>query len=77
MVFKKVAGILAEILGIDDEDITMNTKLNRQEGITALDVAKLIIGCEQTFGITIQDEEVHKFQRVGDLVAYIKKLREV
>ena len=76
LVFQKVAALLAEILGIDDEDISMNTKLSREEGITSVDIAKLIIECERTVQVRIHDEDVHGFQYVTDLVTYIKRLQE-
>lgn len=72
MVFEKVAKILAEIIGMDDQDITPETALTREYGITALDVAKLVIECERKFRITIQDEDVHAFRYVSDLTDYIE-----
>ncbi|MEL1135879.1 acyl carrier protein [Desulfitobacterium sp. THU1] len=76
MVFQKIAAILAEIIGIDDEDITPNTELNREYGIKPVDLAKLIIECERTFQITIHDEDVYRFRCVNDLVEYIERIKE-
>ncbi|MGI1659207.1 MAG: acyl carrier protein [Desulfitobacterium sp.] len=76
MVFQKIAAILAEIIGIDDEDITPNTELNREYGIKPVDLAKLIIECERTFQITIHDEDVYRFRSVNDLVEYIERIKE-
>lgn len=75
MVFEKVAKILAEIIGIDYEDITPETELTREYGIKAVDVAKLVIECEKRFKVTIHDEYVHNFKCVNDIVKYIKKAR--
>ncbi|MGE4274007.1 MAG: acyl carrier protein [Desulfitobacterium sp.] len=76
MVFQKIAAILAEIIGIDDEDITSNTELNREYGIKPVDLAKLIIECERTFRVTIHDEDVYRFRYLNDLVEYIRRIKE-
>ena len=75
MVFKKVAKILADIMEIDSEDITLETALTNEYGIRAVDVAKLVIECEQKFKITIHDEDVHTFLYVNDMVEYIKQIQ--
>ncbi|AGA68019.1 acyl carrier protein [Desulfitobacterium dichloroeliminans LMG P-21439] len=76
MAFQKIASILAEIIGIDDEDITPDTELNREYGIKPVDLAKLIIECERTFQITIHDEDVYRFRYVHDLMEYIRRIKE-
>lgn len=73
LVYEKMAKILAEIVGIDSEDIRPETELTREYGITAIDVAKLVIECEKAFKIIIHDEDVHNFRCVKDLVKYVKK----
>lgn len=73
MVFQKVAEILAQIIGIDSEDITPETKLTIDNGIDAISITKLIIQCEKKFNITIHDEYVHSFKCVKDIVDYIEK----
>lgn len=73
MVFQKVAVILSEIMEIDSEEITPETKLTADNGIEAISIAKLVILCEKKFGITIHDEDVHSFKCVNDIVKYIEK----
>ncbi len=75
MIFQNVAKILAEIIDIDDEDITLETELTNEFGIKAVDVAKLVIECEKKFKITIQDEDVHNFRCVNDIVEYIERIQ--
>ncbi len=76
MTIEKVAYILAEILGEDEEDITEQTEFTEEYGIEPIDVAKLIIAVEKKFGITIHDDEAAGFQNVGDVVRHIDKVRE-
>lgn len=75
MVFPKVAKILAEIIEVDQEDITPETELTHEYGIKAIDVARLVIECEKKFKIIIHDEDVHNFRYVNDIVEYIKRVR--
>jgi len=71
--FKKVAAILADIIGCDDNDVFMETKFTAENGVNPIDIAKLVIECEREFNIEIFDEDVHKFKEVGDVVRYIKE----
>lgn len=75
MVYRRLVKILSEIIGIDYEDITPETELSIQNGIEAIDVAKLVIECEKNFKVTIHDEDVHTFKRVNDIVEYIEKIK--
>lgn len=76
MVMYKVAHLLAEILGEDDEDITEQTEFTQEYGIEPIDVAKLVIAVEKKFDITIYDDEAAVFRSVGDLVRYVNKVLE-
>lgn len=73
MVFQKIAEILSEIMEIDAEEITPETKLTADNGIEAISIAKLVILCENRLRITIHDEYVHSFISVNDIVKYIEK----
>lgn len=75
MVYKKLVKIISEIIGSDDEDITPETELTIDNGIEAIDIAKIVIECEQCFKITIHDEDVHTFKKVSDIAEYIKKIK--
>lgn len=74
MVFETVVGILARLLEIDEDYITPEMKLAKEEGMEPINLAKLIIRCEKRFEIVIQDEDVYKFICVNDLVDYISNL---
>lgn len=74
MVFQKLAGILTEIVEIDEEDITPETPLTKAAGVEALQLAKLIMECERNFKVTLHDEDVHTFKCVNDIVEYIEKI---
>lgn len=72
MVFHKVAGILADILEIDREEITSDMALTPEFEVEKIHIAKLVIECEKKLKIVIHDENVHGFHVVGDVVKYIE-----
>jgi len=72
LIFEKIAEIFAEIIGVDNQDITPDTELIND--VEKISIAKLIIECEKVFKITIFDEDIHNFKCIGDIAAYISKL---
>lgn len=73
MIFPEVAQILSEIIGIGHEEITPDMPLTIDYGIEPVQIAKLVIQCEQEFKVTIHDEDVHMFHCAGDIALYIEK----
>ena len=70
--FEKVKALLVEELSIKAEDITLSAELSGDLGINSLDLADLVLQCEERFGIVIDDDEVHTFITVGDIVEYLE-----
>ena len=70
--FEKFADLLVEELQINRADITMDAELSNDLGINSIELADLVIQCEEKFGITIDDDDIHTFTTVGDVVEYIK-----
>ena len=73
MEFEKLQGIIAEVLNVDAEDITMATTFVDDLGADSLDVFQIIMGIEEEFDIEIPNEEAEKIVTVGDAVEQIKK----
>jgi len=73
MIFEKVKEIISNILGVDSEDITMESSFQDDLGADSLDVVELIMDLQEEFNIEIPDEEAEKIQTVGDVVDYIKE----
>ena len=69
--FEKVKNLLMEELRVDENKITMDAELANDLGVNSLELADLILLCEEKFNLTIDDEDLHKFITVGDVVAYL------
>ena len=73
MVFEKIVTMLADQLGADESDITMDTNIAKDLGADSLDVVELLMAIDDEFGIEIPDEEIEKLRTVGDVVNYIEQ----
>lgn len=72
MEFEKMQDIIAEVLNVDKDEITMDTTFVDDLGADSLDVFQIIMGIEEEFDIEIANEEAEKIATVGDAVEQIK-----
>ncbi len=72
MEFEKLREIIAEVLNVDPEEITMDTTFVDDLGADSLDVFQIIMGIEEEFDIEISNEDAEKIVTVGDAVEQIK-----
>lgn len=72
MVFEKVKGILAELLSIDENTITMDSLIIDNLGADSLDLVDAVVTLNDEFGVEIPDEEIENLRSVGDVVKYIE-----
>ena len=73
-VYEQFKTILVEELSIDPELITMDAELTGDLGINSLELADLILLCEDKLGVVIDDDQLSKFICVGDVVNYLQSL---
>ena len=72
MEFEKLQEIIADVLNVDTDDITMETTFVDDLGADSLDIFQIIMGIEETFDIEIDNEDAEKIMTVGDAVEQIK-----
>lgn len=72
MEFEKLQSIIAEVMGVEAEEITMDTTFVDDLGADSLDVYQIIVGIEEEFNIEIPDDEVEKIVTVGDAAEAIR-----
>jgi acyl carrier protein len=72
MIFDKVKEIIADQLGIDEEEIVSDASFIDDLGADSLDLVELIMALEEEFDMEIPDEDAEKISTVGDAVDYIK-----
>ena len=74
MELEKLQKIIAEVLNVDEAEVTMDTTFVDDLGADSLDVFQIMMGIEEEFDIEIPTEEVEQIVSVGDAVEKIKKL---
>ena len=72
MEFEKLKKIIAEVLNVDVDEITMDTTFVDDLGADSLDIFQIIMGLEEEFDIEIANEESEKIVTVADAVEQIK-----
>ena len=72
MEFEKLKEIIADVLGCNEDEITMDTTFVDDLGADSLDIFQIIMGIEETFDIEIDNEDAEKIVTVGDAVEQIK-----
>jgi len=72
--FEKVKNILVDELQLKPEDITPESELVNDLGINSLELADLIMVCEEKFNIEIGDDDIRKFITVTDICEYLEMI---
>ena len=72
MEFEKIQKIIADVLNIEPEKITMESAFVDDLNADSLDVLQIVMGSEDEFDIKIPDEATEKIVTVADAVNEIK-----
>jgi len=69
--FEKVRDIVVEQLGVEADDVAIESTFIDDLGADSLDIVELIMAFEEEFSIEIPDEAAEKIKTVNDVVTYI------
>lgn len=67
----KVKEILAEQLGVEEEEIKSSSHLVNDLGGDSLDLVELIMAFEEEYGVEISDDDADNIKTVGNVLDYI------
>lgn len=70
---ERVKQIVAEQLGVDEDQVTNQAAFMDDLGADSLDTVELVMALEEEFDIEISDEDAEKIQKVQDAVDYINQ----
>ena len=73
MEFEKLQNIIADVLNVDKQEITMKTRFVDDLQADSLDIFQIIMGIDEDFDIEIDNEEAEKITTVQDAVDQIQK----
>lgn len=71
--FEKIKQLLVDELSVNPDDVTPEAELVSDLGINSIELAEIVMECETQFNITIDDEDLHTFVTVGDVVNYLER----
>ena len=72
MEFEKLKKVIAEVLSVDPDEITMDTTFTDALGADSLDVFQIIMGLEEEFDIEIAPEKAENIKTVEEALELIK-----
>jgi len=72
MEFEKLKKVIAEVLNVDPDEITMETTFMDDLGADSLDIFQIVMGIEEEFDIEIPTEKAEKITTVEEAVEMIK-----
>ncbi len=71
MILEKVKEILVEELDVEEENITLESKIKDDLGADSLDLFELISKIEDELDVTIEEDDYGKLVTVKNIVDYI------
>jgi acyl carrier protein len=70
---ERVKKIIAEQLGVEEDEVTPEASFVEDLGADSLDTVELVMALEEEFSIEIPDEDAEKILTVGKALEYIKE----
>ena len=67
----KVQSIIADQLGVGEDEIKPESSFIEDLGADSLDIVELVMAMEEEFEVEIPDEEAENIKTVGDAINYI------
>lgn len=72
--FDEVKKLLVDEMSIDVSEITEDAEFVKDLGFNSLEVADLVVMCEEKYGVDIDEERAHTIITVGDFANYLAEL---
>jgi acyl carrier protein len=69
---ERLYALLANHLGLDREELAPEAHILDDLGADSLDVVELMMAIEESFEISVPDEDVEKLQTVADVQQYLE-----
>lgn len=69
---EKIKEIVADQLGIDEDDIKLESNFKEDLEADSLDLFELVMALEEEYGVEIPSEDLEKIATVSDIIDYLK-----
>ena len=71
--FEELKAILADELDVPEEQITPDAEFVNDLKLNSLEIADLVVLCEDRFDIVIEEQDLHSIICIADLVEYVEQ----
>ncbi len=72
--YDRIKNVLVSKLQLNENEITPDSELVNDLGINSLELADLVMECEEEFDIEIDDNSIRSFVTVGDVAKYLESV---
>ncbi len=69
---EKIKEVLAQYVETEPDEITEDSRLVEDLGLSSYALMSLMGDLEEQFGITVDEAELTEIRTIGDVIAYIK-----
>lgn len=69
---EKIKEIVADQLGLDEDDIKLESNFKEDLEADSLDLFELVMALEEEYGVEIPSEDLEKIATVNDIIEYLK-----
>ena len=73
LMLEKMKEIIAEQLGVEEDEITPDTSFKEDLGADSLDLFELTMALEEEYDTEIPAEELEDIETVGDVIEYLRE----
>ena len=70
---EQIVPIIAEKLGVNPSEVTLDASFTNDLGADSLDTVELMLDFEKRFGIAIPDDQQENIVTVGDVIRLIEE----
>ena len=72
--FEEIKTLLVEEMSIEPSEITETAEFVKDLGFNSLELADLVVMCEDKYGVDVDEERAHTIITVGDFAEYLAEL---
>ena len=76
MVFDKTKELFIEIMGLDEDEVTLEAEIFDELDADSLDMSQIILGLENHYGIDLPDDTSAQVDTISDLVKLVENTKQ-
>ena len=74
MIYNKLVLIMADNLGVSEQEITPDTSFKDDLAVDSLDLYQLVMALEEEFNVDIPEDRLNEVEVVEDVLRLLKEL---